>query len=88
MRKFINRMFGRPHTIRIWCKWDKEAGVWYVAKSEFPGIAAEAENLDELGKTVALMIEDLKEEAGGNTGSSHRNVPIELLSRFPAHAHC
>lgn len=92
LRSFINRMVGKPRRrgiIRVWCKWDSEAGVWYVVKSELPGIAAEAETLEELGKTVMLMAEDLMDHTnGGGVGSSHREVPVELLSRFSSHAYC
>ena len=91
-KSFLRRVIGKPPrrgVIRAWCKWDSEAGVWYVAKSDLPGIAAEAETLEELGRAVMLMAEDLIEEQdNGDIGSSYRDVPVELLSRFSSRAHC
>ena len=41
--------------------WDDEAGVWYVADSDVPGLAAEAPTLDELHAVLRDRIPELIE---------------------------
>jgi predicted RNase H-like HicB family nuclease len=43
------------------CRWDDEAGVWYVAESDVPGLATEAETLEQLEQKLAVMIPELLE---------------------------
>lgn len=79
----------RRDVIRAWARWDDEACVWYVVKCDLPGIAAEAESLEELAKAIMAMAGDLQEGSDDtNARGSHHQVPIELLSRFENHAHC
>ena len=80
----------RRGVIRAWARRDEEARVWYVVKCDLPGIAAEAESLEELAKAIMAMASDLQEEGSGDTNArgDHHQVPIELLSRFENHAHC
>lgn len=86
----VRKLRGQPPgVIRVWCRWDEEASVWYVFDSNLQGIAAEAETLEELGKAVKSMAEDLLEcTDNGSSKNRHREVPVELLSRFGSHAHC
>jgi len=90
-KSIVKRMIGaqpRRGVIRAWARWDDEAHVWYVIKCDIPGVAAEADSLEELGKAVMAMVEDLQEDSNDSNrrGSEHR-VPVELLSRFGNHAH-
>lgn len=48
----------------ITCRWDDEAGVWYVAESNVPGLATGAESLDELVTKLEIVIPELLELNG------------------------
>ena len=39
--------------------WDGEANVWYVSETDFPGLAAEAETLQELVRKIRQLVPDL-----------------------------
>ena len=39
--------------------WDEEAGVWYVAETNFPGLVAEAETQHGLVEKIRLLIPEL-----------------------------
>lgn len=41
--------------------WDAEAGVWYIAETDFPGLVAEAETEDALVAKIRQRIPDLYE---------------------------
>jgi len=45
----------------ITCRWDDEAGVWYVEESDVPGLATEAPTLDEMERKLLTMIPELLE---------------------------
>lgn len=60
---------------------DHEAGVWYVAESNLPGIHTEAETLDDLVAKLKSMVPDLLEavaDCGGAPDGSHA-VPLEVI---------
>lgn len=39
--------------------WDDEAGVWYVANTDFPGLVAEAETQQQLVRKIRDLVPDL-----------------------------
>ena len=39
--------------------WDEDAGVWYVAETDFPGLVAEAETQQGLVQKIRLLIPEL-----------------------------
>lgn len=41
--------------------WDDEAGVWYIAASDLPGLAAEGATLEALRDKLATLIPELVE---------------------------
>ena len=41
--------------------WDEESSVWYVAATDFPGLAAEAETGQELVRKVRQLVSDLRD---------------------------
>jgi predicted RNase H-like HicB family nuclease len=41
--------------------WDDEAGVWYIAESDLPGLAAEGATLEALHDKLATLIPELVE---------------------------
>lgn len=59
--------------------WDDEAKVWYVAESDVPGLATEAESMDRMLEKLKVMVPEMLELngviAGGQTG-----VPFRLLT--------
>lgn len=63
----------------VTCQWDDEARVWYVADSDVPGLATEADTVEEMGAKLQRMIPELLE-----MNESHeqcREVPFELIAR-------
>ena len=66
--------------IHVLCAYDQEAGVWYVEKSDVPGLHVEARTqddmLDELRRMVPELVR-LNRELIEDDGDM--NVPIELL---------
>ncbi len=52
--------------ILVKATWDEEAGVWFAASDDVPGLNAEAETLEELDKAVTCLIPELLEL---NTGA-------------------
>lgn len=63
----------------VTCCWDKEAGVWYVAESDVPGLAAEADSLEEMERKLYSLIPELLEL--NEPGYSPHPVPFELIAR-------
>jgi predicted RNase H-like HicB family nuclease len=59
--------------------WDEEAKVWFVQESDIPGLATEAETLEELRRKVPRIIQDLLEDEA--------EVPSEIEIDFIAYAH-
>ncbi|WP_407528546.1 DUF1902 domain-containing protein [Methylobacterium oryzisoli] len=58
---------------------DEEAGVWFVAHSDVPGLRAEAPTSDALIARIPAMVTDLLEENEPNL----REAAIEII----AHSH-
>ncbi len=62
---------------------DSEAGVWYVADSDIPGLVTEAPTFDELCKKIPVMAAELL-PLNGWTGSTE--VPIEIIAHTTSKA--
>jgi predicted RNase H-like HicB family nuclease len=59
-------------------EWDEEAEVWCATSNDFPGLATEADSLEQLVQKLKIMIPELLEADGlARSGS----VPFELLTR-------
>ena len=58
--------------------WDDEARVWFVADSDVPGLATEAETLESLVDKLKVMVPELLEANHADIGCE---VPFELLTR-------
>jgi len=52
-------MRNRQFTVKA--EWDAEAGVWYVAESDVPGLVAEADTLEELAKDLMVLVPEMLE---------------------------
>ena len=51
----------RRHVV-VRAAWDDEARVWYVDESDVPGLATEADTLEELRRKIPIIIQDLLED--------------------------
>ena len=64
--------------------YDADAGVWWTADSDVPGLAADAETLDALAEKIGRMLPDLLEiNAAQLLSPERRQGPHEL--RIIAH---
>ena len=59
---------------KIEARWDDEAKVWYVYKSDIPGLCTEAATKRELVKNVRALAKDLIE-----LNQVRDVVPLELV---------
>lgn len=69
---------------KVTCRFDREAGVWYVAESDVPGLAAEAPTRNELDAILRERIPELlklnmPELASASDKQKKALVPIELI---------
>ena len=66
----------KPFFIRA--EWDEEARVWVATSEDVPGLATEAETVENLIEKLRGMIPELLE---ANGISLNQEVPFEVLSR-------
>ncbi len=72
----------------VLAEWDAEAGVWYTADTDVPGLVTEAASLDALAAKLMVMIPEML-ELNGVIEPDHVSVPFELLTKFHgAPGHC
>lgn len=50
-----------PKHFRIRCEWDSDAGVWYVAESDVPGLSLEAPNQQAMTARLRQAVSELLE---------------------------
>ena len=73
-----------PKTLFIRAEWDDDANVWVATSDDVPGLATEAETIEELSAKLQTMVPDLLDANGFPDGP---DVPFELLARKFAVAH-
>lgn len=63
-------------------EWDAEAGVWYIADTDVPGLVAEAETLEGLGREVCELVPEMLELNAHllDDDAPHPDVPISLIA--------
>lgn len=61
----------------IYCEWDNEARVWYVVRSDVPGLNAEAATCEEMSKLLAHLVPELVQL--NMPEDREPKVPLELL---------
>jgi len=59
-------------------EWDEDAEVWCATSNDVPGLATEAETLEQLVQKLKIMIPELLE---ANGLAKPESVPFELLTR-------
>lgn len=73
---------------RVVAKWDDEAKVWYVSDSNVPGLATEAETMDELLRKLQVMVPEML-ELNGVIAADHEDTPFSLISQVSGvSGHC
>ena len=61
------------HTLMVRAFWDREAAVWVAESEDVPGLATEAETLEDLMAKLTVMVPELLEENGVAV-----ELPVEL----------
>jgi len=59
--------------------WDKDAQVWVAVSEDVPGLATEADTLEELIEKLQIMIPELL-EVNGLLDNNNTEIPFRLLS--------
>ncbi len=69
--------YNKPMSHRyIRCEWDDEARVWYVAESDVPGLAVEAETSEAMLRKLEAVVPEL---LALNGTDATVDVPVTLL---------
>ena len=74
--------------LHVRCEWDPEAGVWYVAESDVPGLSVEAASFEQMQEKVlaaALELVELNMPELLRGGRPQDDVPLSLVYRRDAH---
>lgn len=66
--------------IRVYAEWDDEAKVWLARSNDINGLATEAETVEALEAKLKLILPELIELNGLNSGemSGDRQIPFHL----------
>jgi predicted RNase H-like HicB family nuclease len=64
--------------IFIRAEWDEEVNMWVATSDDIPGLATEAETIENLVEKLKIVIPELL-EANGIT--FEKEIPLEVLSR-------
>ena len=59
--------------------WDKEAQVWVAVSRDVPGLATEADTLEQLVKKLQVMVPELL-KTNGLLGNNEDKISFHLLS--------
>jgi len=66
----------KAYTVK--CAWDPEARVWFVSKTNIPGLATELTTVEAMTRKLRSLIPEL---VSLNEGGTATQVPVELLWR-------
>jgi predicted RNase H-like HicB family nuclease len=68
-------------TYHVEADWDPDAGVWVATSADVPGLATEAETIEDLANRLRIMIPELLEANGLLLGdASSDSIAFELTS--------
>jgi len=66
--------------IEVNADWDAEAKVWVATSDDVPGLVSEAETLEDLQKTLIIMVSELLEANGILVDPDIREIPLNLIA--------
>lgn len=66
-------------TYHVEADWDPDAGVWVATSDDVPGLATEAETIEELANRFRIMIPELLEA----NGLLSRDATSDSVVRLP-----
>jgi len=66
--------------IEVNADWDAEAKVWVATSDDVPGLVSEAETLEDLQKTLIIMVSELLEANGILVDPDIREIPLNLVA--------
>lgn len=68
-------------TFTIYCQWDDEARVWFVAESDVPGLAGEAPTPEAMNQLLRSRVPELVELNRPDLvrGAGREHAPVELV---------
>ena len=69
------------HTYQIDAIWDPVAGVWVATSDEAPGLATEADSLEELTRKLRVMVPELLEANSVSHGDTASEISFEVTGR-------
>jgi len=72
----------KPALIIVRALWDDEAKVWVASSTDVAGLAAEARTLEQLGRKVLVMLEELVELNGVDIDLPE--IPVHILAERTA----
>jgi hypothetical protein len=67
-------------TLLVNALWDDEAKVWVATSDDVPGLATEAENINELVKKLKIMVPELLDANGYADGDTDGAILVKILS--------
>lgn len=65
---------GRVYFVKA--DWDPEARVWYVAKTDVPGLVAEADSPEELLSLLKTLVPEMVDLNGNGSGA---DIPYSVM---------
>lgn len=71
----------------IKAEYDPDARVWWIADSDLPGLAADAETLEELASKAGAMLPDLLDIHADEIGLEERLKPPHRIRIIAHHEH-
>lgn len=69
----------RSRVVHVKAIWDKDARVWVAVSEDVPGLATEAETIEQLIEKLQVMIPELL-EANGLLDNNEGEISFHLLS--------
>jgi predicted RNase H-like HicB family nuclease len=69
------------HTYQIDALWDPDTGVWVATSDEVPGLATEADSLEELTRKLRVMAPELLEANKVSPSDTASEISFEVTGR-------
>lgn len=66
--------------IKVYARWDDEAKVYHAWSDDIPGLATEAETLEQLKEKLCVIVPELIELNDHSPFDNHKDVPLCLLT--------